>query len=128
MKKVNTSLINARMMENEALIKNALHYEKMLAEGNSPEQIINKAKQYLGLDENTPVLGFWEPIQREYNVKTNTFIKANSLLNSLSKIDHEVTDDLILKLEELAKSLEPDVMEVYELEEDDLYIYETEEL
>ena len=126
MKKANTGLLSARMMENEALIKNAVHYEKMLAEGNSPEAIIEKAKAYLKLDENTPVTGFWEDTQKEYNSKTNTFVKATSLLNSIK--DMEVPSGVEDGLNAFIAILAEDMKEIYELEDEDLFEYDVEDL
>ena len=129
MKKANTGLLSARMMENEQLIKNAIHYEKLLIDGNTPEKIISKAKDYLGLDENTPVTGFWEDIQKAYNVKTNTFIKAVSLLNSLKELEAiQPNSSLEVELNDVINSLAEVMCNIYDLEEDDLYEYELEEI
>lgn len=127
MRKANTGLLSARMQENETLIKNALYHEKLLAEGNSSEKIIQKAKNYLKLEDNVPVTGFWEDIQKLNNVKTNTFIKATSLLYSLKDLnieDKELEESLNSFVDNLAKEM----CSLYELEEEDLFEYELEEL
>lgn len=127
MKKANTGLLSARMLDNETLVKNALHYEKLYADGNSPEKIINKAKEYLGLDENTPVTGFWEDKQKSYNVKTNTFIKATSLLATIEETEMEVPSGVEDGLRVFINTLAEEMKTIYDLEEEDLFEYDMED-
>jgi len=120
MKKVNTTLINARQREKEDIVRLGTQLAQYEANGITIESAIEDARKELELGEDKIFLLEAENAMKAINKDTQNFVAFTNAINKAEE-SGVVTSEELEPLRKVQKKLEVSIIKRYNLEEEDLY-------
>ena len=120
MKKVNTTLINARQREKEDIVRLGTQLAQYEANGITIESAIADARKELELGEDKIFLLEAENAMKAINKDTQNFVAFTNAINKAEE-SGVVTSEELEPLRKVQKKLEVSIIKRYNLEEEDLY-------
>ena len=120
MKKVNTTLINARQREKEDIVRLGTQLAQYEANGITIEGAIEDARKELELGEDKIFLLEAENAMKVINKDTQNFVAFTNAINKAEE-SGVVTNEELEPLRKVQKKLEVSIIKRYNLEEEDLY-------
>jgi len=120
MKKVNTTLINARQREKEDIVRLGTQLAQYEANGITIEGAIEDARKELELGEDKIFLLEAENAMKAINKDTQNFVAFTNAINKAEE-SGVVTNEELEPLRKVQKKLEVSIIKRYNLEAEDLY-------
>ena len=120
MKKVNTTLINARQREKEDIVRLGTQLAQYEANGITIESAIEAARKELELGEDKIFLLEAENAMKAINKDTQNFVAFTNAINKAEE-SGVVTNEELEPLRKVQKKLEVSIIKRYNLEAEDLY-------
>ena len=120
MKKVNTTLINARQREKEDIVRLGTQLAQYDANGITIEGAIEDARKELELGEDKIFLLEAENAMKNLNKDTQNFVAFTNAINKAEE-SGVVTNEELEPLRKVQKKLEVSIIKRYNLEAEDLY-------
>jgi len=120
MKKVNTTLINARQREKEDIVRLGTQLAQYDANGITIEGAIEDARKELELGEDKIFLLEAENAMKVINKDTQNFVAFTNAINKAEE-SGVVTNEELEPLRKVQKKLEVSIIKRYNLEAEDLY-------
>jgi len=120
MKKVNTTLINARQREKEDIVRLGTQLAQYEANGITIEGAIEDARKELELGEDKIFLLEAENAMKVINKDTQNFVAFTNAINKAEE-SGVVTNEELEPLRKVQKKLEVSIIKRYNLEAEDLY-------
>lgn len=120
MKKVNTTLINARQREKEDIVRLGTQLAQYEANGITIEGAIEDARKELELGEDKIFLLEAENAMKDLNKDTQNFVAFTNAINKAEE-SGVVTNEELEPLRKVQKKLEVSIIKRYNLEAEDLY-------
>ena len=120
MKKVKTTLINARQREKEDIVRLGTQLAQYEANGITIEGAIEDARKELELGEDKIFLLEAENAMKVINKDTQNFVAFTNAINKAEE-SGVVTNEELEPLRKVQKKLEVSIIKRYNLEAEDLY-------
>ena len=120
MKKVNTTLINARQREKEDIVRLGTQLAQYEANGITIEGAIEDARKELELGEDKIFILEAENAMKVINKDTKNFVAFTNAINKAEE-SGVVTNEELEPLRKVQKKLEVSIIKRYNLEAEDLY-------
>jgi hypothetical protein len=120
MKKVNTTLINARQREKEDIVRLGTQLAQYEANGITIEGAIEDARKELELGEDKIFLLEAENAMKAINKDTQNFVAFTNAINKAEE-SGVVSNEELEPLRKVQKKLEVSIIKRYNLEAEDLY-------
>jgi hypothetical protein len=119
-KVINVQLLDARHTDNQTLVREAKWLESLESKGSSPEEISQKAKDFLNFEGESSVIADSDDKIVEYNHTRRSLIDLNKIVNRL--VDYDiVSEEELGQLKNIEVKLADKVKNIYNLSDEDLY-------
>ena len=119
MKKINGSLLKARMDDKQLLINQACFLENLETNLGGAGALLDKAKKFLAVDSEDSVIALHESVVKEYNKLSNVAVKFNGALLSLKELNLVESEELAV-LEKINNNLVEKICNLYDIDVEDL--------
>ena len=119
-RKIDLGTLNAKSMDYEVLLKEAMWLEELDLKGRSIESIKTDTRRFLEINEEDSVIGTAQDKVKNYNLLKNSLVKINSLTNDL-KSSNFISQQEEVFLASIEKRLAEKIQQIYNIQDEDLY-------
>ena len=120
MKKINGSILKARMDDKQLLINQACFLENLETSGKGAKALLNDARGFLKISGDDSVIALNPDIVKDYNKISNAVVSFNRSLVSLKELNLVSTEEERV-LDNLHKKLVVKLCELYDTNEEELF-------
>ena len=120
MAKINSTLLTARLKENEDIVSTGRHMESLKEEGHSMESLIEDAKKFLQIEENDLIVAEYSGIMKREYKKLETFRALVNLIDNGSDTNL-LEDDEVSYLKNIEDRVAKQISDKYEIDVEELY-------
>lgn len=119
-RKIDLNTLNAKSMDYEVLLKEAMWLEELDIKGRSIESIKTNTRRFLQINEEDSVIGTAQDKVKNYNLLKNSLVKINSLTNDL-KNSNFISQEEEVFLATIETRLAKKIQQIYNIQDEDLY-------
>jgi hypothetical protein len=123
MKKINGSLLKARMDDKQLLVSQASFLENLETAGKGANGIIQEAKKFLAINEDDSVIASNAEVIKIYNKTSNAVVSFDRALLALKELELLDSNETQV-LDNLHKKLVEKICDLYDISNDELFLEE----